>query len=221
VRYAVLFFCCILAGEVLSQDTTFLKVHFLYGSRPKREFQSTERKWFGGKLGGHVGVEADADRIVNFMRSGKFHWFSKRRLRHSRYVAHSTERFYSIFRYDSDSVKKAIVYVPITSSQKQKFDSITSAYMTETPYDYAFFGMRCGAATYEILAQLDILRPYSQGKTVRRIFYPRRLRKRIFRIAGENGWRVEMAGGSTTRWWERDLQEIPIDTSGAKPVAAR
>lgn len=205
MRYITFSLFCILCCEAFSQDTTFLKVHFLYGSKPKPEFKSFERKWFGGILGGHVGIEADDDRIINFMRSRKFHWFANRNNRNSRYAVHSKHRFYSIFRYDADSVKKAIVYIPITTRQKFKFDSITAAYATQTPYDYAFFGMRCGAAAYEILAQLGILKRYSHAKTYLRIFYPRRLRKRIFRKAEENNWRVERSKGSLTRKWERDV----------------
>jgi hypothetical protein len=176
----------------------------LYGSKPKREFRPAERKWFGGKLGGHVGLGVEENRIVNFVRSGGFHWFAKRHSRHSRYAIHSTERFYSIFRYNPDSVKKAIVHIPISLHQKQRFDSITATYLAQTPYDYAFIGMRCGSATYEILAQLDILKRYNNRKTARRIFYPRRLRKRIFRKAAENKWKLETAAGSGTRKWERD-----------------
>lgn len=195
---------CFFAFESFSQNTPLLKVHFLYGSKPKREFKSFERKWFGGILGGHVGLEADDDRIVNFMRSGEFHWFAKRSNRHSRYTVHSIQRFYSIFRYDADSVKKAVVHIPVTAQQKQKFDSITSAYITQTPYDYAFIGMRCGAATYAIMAQLGILKQYSYRKTYRRIFYPRRLRKRVFKKAEQYGWKLERSEGSMTRKWERD-----------------
>ena len=206
MRCVALFLFSILCCDVFAQDTTFLKVHFLYGSKPKREFKSSERKWFGGILGGHVGLEADDNRIINFVRSGKFHWFAKRNNPHGRYSVHSTHRFYSIFRYDADSVKKAIVYIPITSRQKLKLDSITSAYTTQTPYDYAFIGMRCGAATYEMLAQLGILKRYNHGKTYRKIFYPRRLRKRIFKKAEENHWRVERSNGSVTRKWERDVK---------------
>ena len=206
MRYLIFLLLCTQCCELFAQDTTFLKVHFLYGSKPKREFKSSERKWFGGILGGHVGLEADADRIINFVHLGEFHWLAKRNNRHSRYALHSTQGFYSIFRYNADSVKKAIVYIPITIQQKLKFDSITSAYIAQTPYDYAFIGMRCGAATYEILAQLNILKQYSQRKTQRRIFYPRRLRKRILKKANESGWRVENINGSVTRKWERDVR---------------
>ena len=101
-------------------------------------------------------------------------------------------------------MKKAIVYVPITNDQKKLFDSISAAYVVQTPYDYAFFGMRCGAATYEILGQLNILPKYSNGHTSRMIFYPKKLRKRLFKMAKANGWKVEHFEGAKKRKWEKD-----------------
>jgi hypothetical protein len=185
-------------------DTTYLKVHFLYGSRPLKKYKDTEPKWFGGVLGGHVGIEGDSEKIVNFLPNGKFHWFAKKDDRHSRYAVHSINSFYGILGGDAENVKSAIVYIPVTLQQKQKFDSIAAAYLQQTPYDYALFGMRCGAAAYEILAQLNVLTDYSIKKTSRKIFYPKKLRKRLFRLAERNDWRIIKQDGSERRKWEKD-----------------
>ena len=155
-------------------------------------------------MGGHVGIEGDSDRIVNFLPNGKFHWFAKKDNRHSTYAVHSVDNFYAILGSNGDSVKKGIVYIPVTRQQKQKFDSIATVYLKQTPYDYALFGMRCGAATYDILGQLDILSNYSYGKTYKKIFYPRKLRNRLFKKATENGWTIFIQHGSTKRKWEHD-----------------
>ncbi|WP_338814871.1 hypothetical protein V9L05_06670 [Bernardetia sp. Wsw4-3y2] len=112
--------------------------------------------------------------------------------------------FYGIFGEHPDSVQLAIIYIPISIQQKETFDSIVSAYIGHAPYDYAFFGMRCGAATYEILAQLGILKSYSNKKTIRKIFYPRKLRKRLFRMTKENNWKVIKREGVKKRKWEKD-----------------
>lgn len=64
--------------------------------------------------------------------------------------------------------------------------------------------MRCGSSTYEILAQLGILKSYSHKKTVRKIFYPRKLRKRLFKKAKKNNWTVSREEGIDTRKWEKD-----------------
>ena len=204
MRQIITIFFCIISLLSYSQDTTYLKVHFLYGSKPLKKYKDTEQKWFGGVLGGHVGIEGDSDRIVNFLPNGKFHWFAKKDNRHSTYAVHSVDNFYAILGSNGDSVKKAIVYIPVTRQQKQKFDSIATVYLKQTPYDYALFGMRCGAATYDILGQLDILSNYSYGKTYKKIFYPKKLRNRLFKKATENGWTIFIQHGSTKRKWEHD-----------------
>jgi hypothetical protein len=187
-----------------AQDTAFLKVHFLYGSRPLKKYKDIEPAWFGGILGGHVGIEGDNLQIVNFVPAGSFHFYDKKNNRHSRFTIHSPDQFYAIFGSHPDSVKKAIVKIPVTARQKQQFDSITAAYLKETPYDYALLGMRCGAAAYDILAQVNILPDYTYKQTYKRIFYPRKLRKRLFEKASENNWTVLRAHGTQRRKWERD-----------------
>lgn len=189
---------------IYSQDTTYLKVHFLYGSKPMKKYIDTESDWFGGILGGHVGLGTSDEKIVSFFPFGKFHWIAKNDDKHSTFTFHSEYNFYAVLGGNPDSVKKAIVYIPITSQQKEKFDSITTAYLKQTPYDYALIGMRCGAATYDILAQLDIFPKYSYSKTYKKIFYPRKLRKRLFKKALENGWKINRIEGSKRRRWERD-----------------
>ena len=204
VRLITTIFFCLIYLLSYSQDTLYLKVHFLYGSKPLKKYKDTEQKWFGGILGGHVGIEGDSDRIVNFLPSGKFHWFAKMGNRHSTYAVHSAGNFYAILGGNPDSVKKAIVYIPVTRQQKEKFDSVTNAFLKQTPYDYALFGMRCGAAAYDILGQLNIMTNYSYGKTYKKIFYPKKLRKRLFKKAIENGWTIVRQEGSSKRKWEQD-----------------
>lgn len=169
-----------------------------------KEYKGSELKCFGGVLGGHVGIEGDSEQIVNFLPNGQFHWFAKKNDRHSLYAVHSSSSFYAILGSDPKDVKFAIVYVPVTEQQKQKFDSISAAYLQQTPYDYALLGMRCGAAVYEILAQLNVLPEYSIKKTSLKIFYPKKLRKRLFRMAERNGWTVINQNGSGRRKWEKD-----------------
>lgn len=204
MRNILVVLCCLIATATFASDTTFLKVHFLYGSRPWKEFKDTEEKWFGGVLGGHVGIEADSSRIVNFLPQGSFHVFKKEKDRHSTYAVHDEAGFYGILGGDPDSVKKAIIYIPVTVQQKQRFDSIVAAYLIQTPYDYALFGMRCGAAGYEILGQLDIVKSYSRKKVAKKIFYPQKLRKRLLKKAAANGWTVVRQEGSPKRRWEKD-----------------
>lgn len=184
-------------------QTYYIKVHFLYGSRPLSKYRETERKWFGGVLGGHVGIEVDSGHILSFRPSGNFHLFTSNRNKHSRFDVHSESAFYSWFRSNPDSVKKAVVIIPITKTQKQKLDSIDSSYLKQTPYDYALVGMRCGAAAYEILGQLGIMENYTYQKTYWKIFYPQKLRKRLLEKADKNHWSIERQDGTTKRKWEK------------------
>jgi hypothetical protein len=206
VRITLLLLLSLFSSHTFSQETPFLKVHFLYGSKPKREYKSSERKWFGGVLGGHAGIESQPDEIINFMRGNDFHWFAHRKNKQSRYAVHSEKRFYSMFRGTPDSVKRAIIYIPVTEEQMKKFDSLAAIYLMNTPYDYAFIGMRCGSATYDLLAKIGVLKQFGYRKTYWKIFYPRRVRKRILRMATANNWRVEMTEGTVRRKWERDVK---------------
>src|SRR5690606_6575663 len=99
---SVLALMILISIGVSASDTDYIRVHFLYGSTPKREFKESETKWFGGKLGGHVGVEVGTDSILNFVPDGKFHVFQKKDDLHSLYTIHSFESFYSILGGESD-----------------------------------------------------------------------------------------------------------------------
>ncbi|HCS19415.1 MAG TPA: hypothetical protein DIW47_02440 [Bacteroidetes bacterium] len=187
-----------------NKDTIYLKVHFLYGSKPLKAYKDTEPKWFGGILGGHVGIEGDSNKILDFGPRGKFHIFAKKSKRNSYFGLRDRKSFYSILGSNPDSVKRAVVYIPVTRIQKAKFDSITKVYTSHAPYDYAFFGMRCGAASYDVLSQLGILPDYSYTQTYTRIFYPKKLRKRLFALATAKNWKVVKYEGSRRRKWEQD-----------------
>jgi hypothetical protein len=207
MKQLITFIFCFISYLIVAQDT--LKVHFLYGSKPLKRYKNVEKKWFGGILGGHAGIERDSSKILNFMPIGQFnsvklHVFPRKNNKRSVYVEHSFKPFYEILGGNSDSVKKAIVYIPITRQQKQKLDNIANTYLKQTPYDYAFFGMRCGAATYELLGQLNILPNYGAIKTRIKIFYPKKLRKQLLKKAIKNDWKIIRNKGSITRKWERD-----------------
>ncbi len=185
-------------------DTLFLKVHFLYGSKPAKHFKNTEEKWFGGIHGGHVGLELDSGGILNFLPEGSFHFFPKKHSKHSQFAIHVAGGFYSIFGNEADSAQKAIVYIPITVAQKKIFDSLYNSYLANTPYDYAALGMRCGSAAYEILGQMGIVKKFGFYRTCRKIFYPQKIRKRIFKSARIKHWKIIKTDGSGQRICERD-----------------
>jgi hypothetical protein len=119
-------------------------------------------------------------------------------------MPYSLAQFYGYFGGNPDSVKKTTVFIPLSKQQKMQFDSLSKAYLEKTPYDYAFLGFRCGAASYEILGQLGIVPKYSLNKTLRTIIYPRKLRKRLLKKAVENDWVIVRKQGCVKRKWEKD-----------------
>lgn len=186
-----------------AQDS--IKVQFIYGSRPLKRYKPEEKKWFGGLPGGHVGIEGDSGKFYSFEITGKNKIFNGKK-NNSAYKIETAEEFWNVMETKEDSIKTATVVVPVTPQQKQKFDSITTAYAKEVPYCYAVFGMRCGASTYDILAQLELLPRYSRFKTSMKIFYPRRLRKRLLAKAEEKNWTIIQKQGTPKRKWERDVK---------------
>src|SRR3954451_1597248 len=78
MKPVLIFLSCCLFLQARSQDSSVIKVHFLYGSKPFRKYKDTEPKWFGGMLGGHVGIETDSGQILNFTPRGSFHWLAKK-----------------------------------------------------------------------------------------------------------------------------------------------
>lgn len=194
----------LLFAQELAEEM-YLQVHFLYGSKPAKKFKKTEKRWFGGILGGHVGLGLDSNQILNFTRKGSFHIFPNAKNKHSTYLLSSYNEFYSILGGDTEKMKKAVVYIPIDEKQKQIFQQVAQKYLQETPYDYAFFGMRCAAATYDVLAQMGIMKPHKRSKISRKIFYPRKLRKRLLAMALQNNWTLVRCEGTICRKWERDI----------------
>lgn len=190
----------IICSSITAQRT--IGIHFLYGSVPKKEHPE-ETKWFGGKLGGHVGVEYDSNKVVSLVPRGGFHLVKSKTDRKSAFITQSINGFYGTFGGVKQEMKRAVVYLNISKNQAQKLDSLINAYTKNVPYDYAFIGMRCAAATYDILSVIDITSKYSYEKIVMKYFYPKKLRKKIFKIAKRNGWQVIKNKGTDKRKWER------------------
>lgn len=204
LRAAIVFGLIACCNILFAQDSSFIEVQFLYGSKPVKKYKSTEKKWFGGILGGHVGIEDDNQKFYSFEINGKNKIFSGKPI-NSVYKIESANEFWKVMKTDEDSIKKTTIIIPVSQQQKQRFDSITAAYCKNVPYCYAVFGMRCAASTYDILAQIGIFPRYSHFKTCMKIFYPRKLRKRLLAKAEKNHWRVIRTEGTPKRKWEKDV----------------
>ncbi len=191
---------CINHSFISAKDT--LKIHFLYGSVPKNK--DIDDKWFGGKLGGHVGLQLNNDDILNFLPKDGFHYIRKMKNFKSTFATHTFQEFYEILGGSADSNKKLIIEIPLTDQQSQKYKKIKDNYLKKTPYDYAFKGMRCGSSSYEILAQLGIVNRKSNKRTYLTIFYPKKLRKILIKKAKINNWKQTHQQGCYSRIWEKD-----------------
>lgn len=196
-------YCC-LSGVIapLSAQST-LNVYFLYGSRPAKAYRTSETKWFGGKMGGHVALGLSADSLLNFMPLGKFHRIAHRDPKHSHYILLDSAQFGNVFGGSGGAIKTATIEIPIDSAKRSNFIEIETRYLAETPYDYAFLGIRCASATDEILAKLGVTRKRSYWGTIFGTFHPKVLRKRLLKLARTAHWKVTFTRGSNRRRWQR------------------
>lgn len=114
--------------------------------KTKQKNQLSEAKWFGGIMGGHVGVEKNDEGILHFIPDGAVHFVGQNKNRKSRYLVSNYVEFYQIFGGKMNEHKKLIIAIPISQQQCVLFDSIATQYTQNVPYDYAFKGMRCASA---------------------------------------------------------------------------
>lgn len=200
-----LWLCLLFIPEIIyASDSTLIEVWFVYGSKPRHGFRTTERRWFGGVHGGHVGVATDSTGVMNFGPCGKIKVFEQAKKRNGCFEKTDSGHFrFSLSDADSQ-VKMLVVSIPVSLGQKKYIDSVYAGYHQICPYDYAFFGMRCAAATYDLLAQSQVVKKYGHKKTWRKNFYPKKLRKKLLRQAKKSQWKIRYYPGSTHRKWESD-----------------
>jgi hypothetical protein len=183
----------------LNSQNDSIRVHFLYGSKPLKKYKNTEAKFFGGLHGGHVSIEIDhVD--YGFEPKGKFHILPHRKSCHSAFITRQTNGRNPY----TDKDKVVTFIIPVTPQQHDSLFSIMNSYCFHAPYDYAFFGMRCAAATQDILGKTGILKPKGKLSNVATTFYPKKLRKRMYRLSKEKNYRIIFHEGRKTRKWEKD-----------------
>ncbi len=175
-----------------------IAVHFLYGSKPAKGYKE-EKKWFGGIKGGHVTIET-GDSIVGFQHGGKFHVFGKKEKADGYFSAKQKINWLK----DTATLKYATILIPVDEERYLKLRTTVNGYLGKSPYDYAFFGMRCAAATYDLLEEAGIVKKRTHmGKWIT-FFYPQLLRRQLLKIAGDNNYTVIKTGGRTSRVWEKE-----------------
>lgn len=177
-------------------DTAYIvKINFLYGSRPAKGFNQQESKLFGGIKGGHVNIEAGG-RVLDFT-PGNNPLLPNNKKPSGGFSVNS-----SVY-WDADDKWKTII-VPVSESQYKELLNIFDSVAAKTPYDYAIFGMRCAAASYDVLSKIGLFKEYSNKKNVITHFYPKLLRKKILKWADKNNYAVISNEGRSSRKWESD-----------------
>ncbi len=190
---------CFTASQSQNDSLRYIKVHFLYGSKPKKQFKTTENKYFGGLHGGHVSIQV-GNMDYGFEPTDKVHIIAHKR----HYKANFVENIVNgHMRYDTTS-KVVTFIIPISIEQYNNLNRINQNYCKVTPYDYAFFGMRCASTAQDILGQIGVVKKKRRFNNIVTTFYPKKLRKRMFRLAEKNNYTIIQRPGRASRKWERD-----------------
>ena len=188
------------SSSIYAQDSTFIKIHFEYGSKPGKGYKKTESKYFGGLHGGHVTIEI-GDSIYGFSPAGgSARIFAKR--------SHSNGNFHleSNLKYTFDSTgdKQTSITIPITKDELHALRIHVNNNLNNVPYDYAFFGMRCAASAHEMLSVAGIFKKRTKFISIFYNFYPKKMRKRILDKAFDENYEIIHQEGRKERKWEND-----------------
>lgn len=203
------FFICTLFFLLLGSGTGFcqgessnqksITVHFLYGSKPAKGNEATEKKLFGQLHGGHVSIQIDTE-IFSFGFNTEWHVFAHHRNIVGVYHLERVDEWMK----DTADKKYTSIQIPLSDSQFTILKNIEAKYLAKSPYDYAFFGMRCAAAAGDLLSELGILKKRSNLGDIIKYFYPKRLRKKLLSYAKKNNLKVTRKQGKKSRRWEKD-----------------
>jgi hypothetical protein len=176
-----------------------ITVLFLYGSKPAHGYKQTEHKLFGGIHGGHVSIRIDSN-IFSFQPKYDWHIFPH----HKKIVGGFILEDLSVWVKDTAGDKYTSIEIPVTDSQYVKLKQLEKDLLAHTPYDYAFFGVRCAAGAADVLEDIGILKPRSVFGDVMKYFYPQKLRRRLLKYANEHHFTIHRQPGKISRKWERE-----------------
>jgi hypothetical protein len=175
--YPIAFF---LSLSVAAQQGDSIKLHFLYGSVPAKGHKKVEKKHFGGIKGGHVNIEANG-RVLDFL-PGNCPILPENRKPTGGFKINR-----SLY-WDTATTRWLTIQIPVTREQLLQIEALFDVYSEETPYDYAVFGVRCAAATYDVLSAIGIVKKLPLKDTIIRNFNLKLLRKRMAELASEDNY---------------------------------
>jgi hypothetical protein len=206
-----------------------VRVLCLYGSIPAKGWQGKEpmhgpNSMLGRMVklhGGHVAIEYAHDKALSFQPvhydgvGGAGHLMPRSDAKNfnSCFRIYTEKRAWNVlgnYYNNLDSLRRAVFVIPVTAAQKHTLDSLATVYTQRTPYDYAFFGMRCASASYEFLLEAGLVAEY-RHHIWRNVFTTRDFRNALYKDYERNrtkGWRLETSHGSLSRQWEKDSQPL-------------
>lgn len=175
-------------------------IHFLHGSKPRKEYRDTEEKVHGGLLGGHIWIQT-SDYLYGFEPAYKkrVHLFPRKK-----FNAVYTKDNYSEWKTKNSNQKITSIELPISEGNFIILNGLLEDYHLKTPYDYAVAGMRCGAATYQLLSETGYFTPASNFISMIKAPAPKTLRRKLLKLAGENNYKIILQQGTDRRIWESD-----------------
>ena len=173
-------------------------VCFRHGSKPYREQRRAEIKETGGFLGGHVSLVIDSMEFG--FTSETTNLFPSRKKPCGFFYCEEIKDF----KIDTVGLKYTIIEIPINDAQYEGLLNLIDIYLGYPPYDYAFFGMRCASAAYDVLDQIGVVKYKSRWGNIISNFYPKLLRKKLRKLAKQNHYRILIHNGKKTRIWEGD-----------------
>ncbi|MDB5203028.1 MAG: hypothetical protein JWQ27_2437 [Ferruginibacter sp.] len=195
----LLFLFCLSFAVVATHAQQNITVHFLYGSVPAKGQLKTEKKVFGGKKGGHVTIEA-GDSIFGFQPKGTCHMIGMKKNANGYFKAEQK----TYWTKDTVSKKYTSVVIPVTAEQYAHVKNTFDQYLQKSPYDYAFLGMRCAAASYDVLEDIGVVKKRSRVGKWLSFFYPQLLRRKMIKLAEKNEYALVKHEGRKTRNWEME-----------------
>lgn len=176
-----------------------LIIHFIYGSKPKREFRDIEEKIPGGLLGGHIFIQT-GEYYYGFesVNRKNIHLFPRKKF-NSIY----TKEHISSWSFSHKHEKMMSIELTVVPGTLNKIIAAVESYHQKTPYDYAVLGIRCASSTYQILSEAGFFAFASNLKSMILVPYPSILRNKVLRIATANNYIIKTQVGSSRRIWEK------------------
>jgi hypothetical protein len=189
----IIFCTCCYASD---SSFHYIKINFLYGSKPAKGYKDTEAKLFGGLKGGHVNIEAGG-RVLDFLPGNNPILPNNKKPTGGYRINHSAYK-------NREKDKWTTVVVPVSEEQFTRLQKLFDSLSSKTPYDYSVFGMRCAAASYDVLSEIGLFKKVSIKQNVTLHFYPKLLRKKLIKWAEKNNYTILKHEGSPSRKWESD-----------------